>query len=81
MVAPSEALLRRARRRDFEDPSVRRKFFEAYERELQKPPARYAVALLAAIARRTAISIGCYCADETRCHRSVLKRVIRRVRL
>jgi Uncharacterized conserved protein len=78
IVAPSATLLRRASRRDGEEPAVRRRFFRAYERELSKPPARHAVGLLAALARRTPISIGCYCSDESACHRSVLKKVIER---
>ena len=78
IVAPSAALLRRIERTNFEDAPARRRFFAAYERELQKPPARYGVALLAALAKRTPIAIGCYCADETRCHRSVLKKVVDR---
>ncbi len=75
VVAPSEALLRRMRG-GLDDAGVRRRFFAAYERELAAPPARQAVDLLAAVARLAPISIGCFCADEAHCHRSVLKRVI-----
>jgi uncharacterized protein YeaO (DUF488 family) len=78
IVAPSETLLRRTRTIDFDDPAVRRRFFEAYRRELAKPPAKHGVALLAALAARTPIAIGCYCEDETRCHRSVLRQEILR---
>jgi len=35
--------------------------------------ARSVLDLLAALSRRTDLSVGCYCADETRCHRSVLR--------
>src|SRR6185503_3307224 len=78
LVAPSAALLRRVNRIDWDDGAARRKFFAAYQRELERPPARYGVALLAALAQQTPIAIGCYCADESRCHRSVLKQVIER---
>ena len=75
VVAPSAALLRRTKG-DFERPDRRRRFFEAYARELEKTPARQTIDLLAALALRTRISIGCFCADESRCHRSVLRRVV-----
>ena len=79
VVAPSAALLERTRDRDFANPAVRRRFFEAYQKELQRPPAKHAVALLAALAQRTPLAIGCFCADQSWCHRSVLKAEIARV--
>ena len=45
-------------------------FCAIYERELLgRAESRQALDLLAAFARRTPISIGCYCTDESRCHR------------
>ena len=76
VLAPSAELLRRYRARDWNDRRVRRRFLDAYERELSKPLVRQAVELLAAFALRTPIAIGCYCEDESMCHRSVLHRVI-----
>jgi uncharacterized protein YeaO (DUF488 family) len=65
-VAPSEALLRR---RPFG--------FERYAREIMaRAESRQAVELLAALALRTPISIGCYCADEAQCHRAYLRILI-----
>jgi uncharacterized protein YeaO (DUF488 family) len=32
--------------------------------------------LLAALSRHAAFSVGCYCEDESRCHRSVLKAML-----
>lgn len=77
-IAPSAALLGRYRRRNWEDLAVRRSFFQAYERELGKTPARQTVQLLAALARRTPIAVGCFCDDESRCHRGRLYTVLRR---
>jgi uncharacterized protein YeaO (DUF488 family) len=54
------------------------RFAKAYERELSSAEARQTIALIAAIARRMPIAIGCYCQDETRCHRSVLRQLIMR---
>ena len=76
VVAPSEKLLRSFRKSNFDDPRARRRFFDAYRRELTRPPASHAVALLSALAKRTPIAVGCFCADESRCHRRVLREVL-----
>ena len=44
-----------------------------YRREMSQPAARRLIALLAALSSQTNFSVGCYCADETRCHRSLLR--------
>ena len=50
---------------------------DSQERELRTDTgARQTILLLAAIAAQTPIAVGCYCEDESHCHRSVLKRVI-----
>lgn len=73
VVAPSAKLLRSIHKTGLDDPKVRRRFFNAYRRELKRPPASHAMDLLAALATTTPISVGCFCEDETRCHRSVLR--------
>jgi uncharacterized protein YeaO (DUF488 family) len=75
-IAPSPALLTRFKPSTLDDPAVFRRFAAAYGRELEKPEARQTVELLAALAARTPIAIGCFCDDESRCHRSVLKAAI-----
>jgi uncharacterized protein YeaO (DUF488 family) len=74
MVAPSEELIHRYQREgDY------RKFCASYEREvLGHAESRQAIELLAAMARRMPISIGCYCEDESRCHRAHLRKIIAR---
>ena len=53
-------------------------FMKRYEAELRRSTdARQAVFLVAEVAKRTAVSVGCYCADEAQCHRTVLARIIR----
>jgi uncharacterized protein YeaO (DUF488 family) len=47
-------------------------FARRYRTEMAAPAAARLVALLGALARTTNFSIGCYCEDESRCHRSVL---------
>jgi uncharacterized protein YeaO (DUF488 family) len=48
-------------------------FERAYRREMSRPEARHLVDLLAALSHRTDLAVGCYCEDESRCHRSVLR--------
>jgi len=77
-LAPSLALLKRTPRERFDEPAVRQRFFAAYEREMEATEPRQTIALLAELARRIPISIGCYCEDEAHCHRSRLRLLIER---
>jgi uncharacterized protein YeaO (DUF488 family) len=75
VVAPSEALIRRYKGRKMDY----REFCGNYEREVMgRAESRQAIDLLAAMALRMPISIGCYCEDESRCHRSHLRKMIER---
>jgi uncharacterized protein YeaO (DUF488 family) len=74
-VAPSRELIRWLRSRPW-TPAVQRAYEARYRREMRAPEAARALELLAAISKHTPISIGCYCDDESRCHRSVLHRLI-----
>jgi uncharacterized protein YeaO (DUF488 family) len=51
-------------------------FARKYQAEMAKPDARHALELLAALSHATNLSVGCYCEDEARCHRSVLRRLL-----
>jgi uncharacterized protein YeaO (DUF488 family) len=44
-----------------------------YRAEIRHPAAQRLLALLASLSSQTNFSVGCYCEDETRCHRSLLK--------
>jgi len=48
-----------------------------YRREMAQPAVQRLLALLAALSLQTNFSVGCYCEDESRCHRSLLKRLLR----
>ena len=48
-------------------------FARQYRAEMAAPAARHDLALLAALSHRTDLALGCYCEDETRCHRSLLR--------
>jgi uncharacterized protein YeaO (DUF488 family) len=43
---------------------------------MAKPEARHLIGLLAAMSSETNLSVGCYCADESRCHRSLLRELL-----
>jgi len=52
------------------------KFVRAYRSEMAAPDRGRELDLLAALSRVADFSIGCYCEDETRCHRSVLRELL-----
>ena len=51
-------------------------FTKRYRAEMKRPPAARLLALLAALSHTSALSVGCYCEDEARCHRSILKALL-----
>jgi uncharacterized protein YeaO (DUF488 family) len=48
-------------------------YAERYRAEMREPSAQRLIALLAAFSAQTNFSLGCYCEDESRCHRSLLR--------
>lgn len=76
-LAPEAKLVSQILHLDPEKTKERESLFDRYERELLSNAAgRQTVELIARVAERTAISIGCFCEDESRCHRSRLFRII-----
>ena len=53
-----------------------RTFARRYRAEMGKPAAQRLLALLAALSRQTDFSVGCYCEDESRCHRTLLRALL-----
>jgi uncharacterized protein YeaO (DUF488 family) len=51
-------------------------FKKKYRSEMSKPEASRALDVLAALSRHADFSVGCYCEDESRCHRSVLRELL-----
>jgi uncharacterized protein YeaO (DUF488 family) len=43
---------------------------------MNSPEARRTLDLLAALSHHANFSVGCYCADEARCHRSILRELL-----
>jgi uncharacterized protein YeaO (DUF488 family) len=52
------------------------KFVKRYRAEMAAPAPSHALDLLAALSRHADFSVGCYCEDEARCHRSVLRALL-----
>ena len=52
-------------------------FAKKYRREMAGPDNARLIALLAALSHDTDFAVGCYCIDETHCHRSVLRDILR----
>jgi len=51
-------------------------FARRYRAEMATADNRRTLDLLAALSHGTDFSVGCYCADETRCHRSLLRELL-----
>lgn len=52
-------------------------FARKYRAEMAAPDPAHAIELLAVLSRHADFSVGCYCEDEARCHRSVLRELLR----
>ena len=74
-LAPSDALLRLGKAVD--DARAWNAFARRYRTEMSKPEAKRLLDLLAALSHGTDFAVGCYCADEARCHRSLLRELLR----
>ncbi len=75
-LAPSANLVSYALSQPF-TPARWAQYARAYRREMRAPAAQRLVALLAALSAQTNFSVGCYCEDESRCHRSLLREKLR----
>ena len=51
-------------------------FERRYRKEMLEPAAQHLIALLASLSSQTNLSVGCYCEDESHCHRSLLKKLL-----
>jgi uncharacterized protein YeaO (DUF488 family) len=73
-LAPSDRLVKQALQAT--DERAWKSFVKRYRSEMKRPEAARLLALLAALSQRTDFSVGCYCSDEDRCHRSVLRALL-----
>ena len=75
-LSPSESLLKEASPND--EKSWKR-FKRRFLTELKAPVARRDLELLAALSHQTNFAIGCYCQDESRYHRSILRELLEKL--
>lgn len=59
-----------------ETPAQWAAFARKYKAEMAAPAAKHDLALLATLSHTANFSVGCYCEDEARCHRSILRRLL-----
>ena len=59
-----------------ETPAQWAEFVRQYRKEMASPEAEHSLNLLASLSRTSNFSVGCYCADESHCHRSVLRELL-----
>jgi uncharacterized protein YeaO (DUF488 family) len=74
-LAPSAPLVKEAQAAS--TPVGWRAFARKYRAEMASPESSHTLELLAALSHRTNFSLGCYCEDEGRCHRSILRELLR----
>jgi uncharacterized protein YeaO (DUF488 family) len=75
-VAPSRELVSYAQAQPWTDGRWDA-YAKRYLREMRRPEAQRVIALLGALGRQTNFSIGCYCENPWRCHRSLLGELLR----
>src|SRR3982751_6285625 len=74
-LAPSAELVHRAM--TAEDEKAWATFRRNFRKEMSAPDRSRELDVLAALSHQTNLSVGCYCEDESRCHRSVLRELLR----
>jgi uncharacterized protein YeaO (DUF488 family) len=73
-LAPSEEL--RKEGLAAKDEKAWRAYAEQFRAQMAAPDASHTLDLLAALSHGTDFAIGCYCEDERRCHRSLLREML-----
>ncbi|MGA9065104.1 MAG: DUF488 domain-containing protein [Bryobacteraceae bacterium] len=73
-LAPSQELVSFAQRSH--DERSWKTFERKFRAEMNQPDASRVLDLLAALSHQTNFSLGCYCQNEDRCHRSILKKLL-----
>ena len=74
-LAPSEPLLKAAQTA-LDDERAWKSFARKYSAEMKSSDHRALLGTLAALSHTSDFSVGCYCADESRCHRSILRELL-----
>jgi uncharacterized protein YeaO (DUF488 family) len=75
-LAPTQSLVSWAQSKPWSDARWSQ-FARKYRAEMRRPEAQRLLALLAVLSADVNFSVGCYCEDESRCHRSVLRELLK----
>lgn len=75
-LAPSAALVKATRLSEAGAAGWLR-FANHYRSEMNRAEPSRLLDLLAALSHQTNFSVGCYCAEEAHCHRSILRQLLR----
>jgi uncharacterized protein YeaO (DUF488 family) len=73
-IAPSQALMTLGQRAA--DERSWAAFARKFLAEMKRPDAAHLLDLLAAFSHKSSFSLGCYCENENRCHRSILRTLL-----
>ena len=73
-LSPSAELVKAAMKAS--DERALAAFRRKFRQEMNAPDRSRELDLLAALSHHTKMSLGCYCEDESRCHRSVLRELL-----
>ncbi|MBN7135953.1 hypothetical protein A7A76_14630 [Lysobacter enzymogenes] len=73
-LAPSLETMKQAQAA--QTPAQWNAFVRKYKAEMKSHEARQALDLLAAMSAHSDFSVGCYCEDESHCHRSILRELL-----
>ena len=80
-LSPSPELVKRALASQSDLSAAGEKAWSAFTRgyraEMARPENAHAIALLATLSQQSNFSVGCYCENEARCHRSILRALLR----
>jgi uncharacterized protein YeaO (DUF488 family) len=74
-LAPSAAVVSSAMSEPW-TPARWNAFARRYRAEMKKPEKQRLLELLAELSKQTDFSVGCYCEDESLCHRSLLAELL-----
>ena len=73
-LAPSVETMKRGQAADTDASWAA--FARKYRAEMNAPDAAHSIELLALLSKHVDFSLGCYCEDQSRCHRSVLRTLL-----
>ena len=73
-LSPSPELMKEGK--SAQDDRAWALFRKKFRAEMSRPEPSRVLELLAALSHQTQLSVGCYCEDEKRCHRSILRELL-----